>query len=414
MAKLTYNFKGRGIDASKEPFLKAGDFTYFYKLPDNLYRIQHALEPGSYDYLFSRDLIFHTKYYWILLKEWFYMLKVGGLMAIEFIPEGKYTLDFLEEQARFLFRNKISVKSRISEDGAARLELIKIRQFEYEKHPLTEWTFGIITNGKADANVDKIIENIKRLDIPKFEIIICGTYNGLYKAGDPLIGYVHFTEKDELGWITKKKNIIAGKAIYENLAIIHDRVFFESDWLSAMKAWGPCFESMACRLRNVGDEVSVTWGTPTYYVDDPRRAYCYELDPGDWDEWVFVGGAATFIKKSVWKESKWDERRFWGHDEDMALSHDLTKEGYITRYNPWALLYVNRGQNYSYVKLRIAKRLKHRGEIVGPLYNKLRTGSYALFRQALASAYDQLGIKYRPKYSMDGYYAGLKKTGRIK
>ena len=51
-----------------------------------------------------------------------------------------------------------------------------------------------------------------------------------YDCETTILYIISFTEKDDLGWITRKKNLIAETAKFENLAIVHDRIFFETDW----------------------------------------------------------------------------------------------------------------------------------------------------------------------------------------
>lgn len=62
-------------------------------------------------------------------------------------------------------------------------------------------TFGIITDGKSDANILRIIESINNLQIPFYEIIIIG--NSRIKSISVKI--IPFDENQKKGWLTKKR-----------------------------------------------------------------------------------------------------------------------------------------------------------------------------------------------------------------
>ena len=102
------------------------------------------------------------------------------------------------------------------------------------------WSFGIITNNLIIKNkaiafeneqVISILNSISSLNIPKekFEIIIVGGNNVGNLVLDN-IKIIDFDESIKKAWITKKKNIIIDESKFENIAIVHDYVFFDKNW----------------------------------------------------------------------------------------------------------------------------------------------------------------------------------------
>jgi len=180
--------------------------------------------------------------------------------------------------------------------------------------------------------------------VPDYEIIICGTY----PADTQRLKYIHFTEKDDKGWITKKKNLICGNAKYENICIIHDRIYFDKAWFEGMKKYGNYFDVLSFPVydtQKVKSEYSYSnWGTIDQEWNYDRLVYGLnitggQLSPDDWDKNCWVGGAAIALKKHIWKLAGWNEDLFWREYEDIELSHRQHKVGAMVRFNFFAKLY---------------------------------------------------------------------------
>ena len=106
-------------------------------------------------------------------------------------------------------------------------------------------TFGVITEGNSDLFIKKIHESIINQDIDdNFEIIIVG-------GNDPKLEHtihIPFDESVKRAWITKKKNIIAQEARYDNIILMHDYVYFDELWYHNFKSytddWDVCMNSI--------------------------------------------------------------------------------------------------------------------------------------------------------------------------
>ena len=85
------------------------------------------------------------------------------------------------------------------------------------------FTFGIITSGNSEDNINLIIDTIESQNIPFYEIIIVGQAH----LNRNLTRIIPFDENIKKAWITKKKNLITKHAKYENIVYLHDYIKFD-------------------------------------------------------------------------------------------------------------------------------------------------------------------------------------------
>jgi len=328
---------GKGIDVGKEHALLQAEHKYI--APDNLYLLRNEVGIETYDYLYSHNCINDTKYFRILLYEWFLVVKKGGYIIIDFEDNEILDLDRLKDEIATLFqyRNKHKI---VNKEAKGKLKKVVVKKLESIRNDdgINQWTFGIVSNGKRKDLIKKTIASIRALKIPQYEIIFCGTYHGEV-GGD--IRYINFTEHDDRGWITRKKNLVCEKARFKNIVVIHDRINFESTWFEGMKRWGDYFDVLGGPIYYPTMGVTKTnWDTMGFRITPERlnrvNAVSAGLDPTDWDRYAIIGGPLIIIKKSIWKLAKWNEDLFWGDWEDVELSHRQSDEGILLRFNPWA------------------------------------------------------------------------------
>ena len=108
-----------------------------------------------------------------------------------------------------------------------------------------DFTFGIVTSGLNDRFLSIIINDIKCLNIPNYEIIIVGgntEFDG--------VKHIKFDERQKPMWITKKKNIITENSIYENIVYTHDYITFDKKWYEEFLKFGNDFDVCMNRINN--------------------------------------------------------------------------------------------------------------------------------------------------------------------
>lgn len=97
------------------------------------------------------------------------------------------------------------------------------------------FTFGIVTSGKDDVIVDKIIDSIEAEQMETYEILVIGPSK--VDRENCRVIYDEQTEmhpiRKNLGWITKKKNIIAQEAQYDYIVFMHDYIRLLSGWYNS-------------------------------------------------------------------------------------------------------------------------------------------------------------------------------------
>lgn len=335
----------------------------------------------SFSIVYSSENLNSTKFVPILLKEWFFLVKKDGYLVIDYRPNpicdwrvlensmnwlwekgyeivfhgllgkelphvlsSKNITDFIQTQETQLCSNlnkETLVSPPLPTDVASslgdryvRFVCKKIRNTTLERDNIDKWTFGIVTNGKRIDWLEKIIDSISRQAIPNYEIIICGTCPSSVLR-NPKISYLPFNRRDDLGWITYKKNLIVDKARYENMCVIHDRILFSDGWYEGMRKWGNCFEHMSCKVVFNGRRDESDWPCIDLIIEKnkKKRLFTSSLDYQDWHKDCFVGGSIHIGKRAFFVQHPWPLNIYWNEGEDFFVSKRLSGSGHIPRFN---------------------------------------------------------------------------------
>jgi hypothetical protein len=298
------------------------------------------------DYV-ETNLLFYNKFNQILINETVGLLTKGGLARFSCL---KFEKEYLDDLKNFLNTNFIKENTKIyyiqknknfEKKNFEFNKLLFLNQFDLvlEKKVsfskklgnLNEWTFGIVTNGSRDKLINNIINAIQSLKIIYKEIIICGITNVKLNKK---IKYIKFDSKEKKGWITKKKNLIINNSKYCNIAIIHDRVLFNSDFVSGIKKWGNYFFHITTK-QYYKNKRTHDWIVNAKYQNKPL-SFAWLMDYKDWNNNSFISGQLHIGKKFIFQKYKWDEKLFWGQSEDVVLSKKINDSGYLNRFNPYS------------------------------------------------------------------------------
>lgn len=212
-----------------------------------------------------------------------------------------------------------------------------------------EFTFGIITNGYNDDLINKIITSIENNKIPIYEIIIIG--NTKIPTNEK-VKIFYFNEQIKEGWITRKKNIIAKNAQYENIVFLHDYIEFNNDWYEGFLKFGNNFQFCINKIINVNGNRFRDYSLFPYKVDYLNIHYspvdinpyfsenC--LLPYDFvnniktNKYMYVSGAYYVIKKNIANLFLLNENLVWGRSEDVEFSKRLHNNGIIIQCNKFS------------------------------------------------------------------------------
>ncbi len=311
-------------------FLKGKGIKLKPKNIDNLFRLNPKYKQESLDYILLENFLEKKTFAPILLKEVFFILKPKAYLVINYKETDEINFQYMENLLWWLFKGNYNILKH-TEANQNHLIIQKKKAMFISSDSIDKWTFGIVTNGERNDWVDLIIDSIKQQKIPHYEIIVCGKYK---KRSEKNFIHIDFNERPEKGWITKKKNLIAEKAGYENLCIIHDRLVFDPGWYKGMKKYGNAFELLGCIQREkngarAGDWM--TWGGPI------KQLYkIVNLDYREWDYYTYLSGQLIIIKKSIFDNVLLDETRYWVNLEDVDFSFRTRDAGFITRFNSYS------------------------------------------------------------------------------
>lgn len=293
--------------------------------------------------IISINRLFNTKYDEIILYEYFHSLQEEGFLLIathlhsyHFDNPNKY-IEKIQNSTQLLFQIL-----NIKETEFGSILCLKKTSIITENSSYQKWSFGFITKGDKDEFIESQIKRILKFSLESYEIIICGIYK--HTITNSHVKYIPFTEKDDKGWITKKKNLICQAATYENLVILHDRYIIPLDFVEKMEAWGNNFDLLGARQIYHPSQLDRTpircqdWMTYSRPLEAEKEDRSCDniglLEPQDWDKWCYITGGVYIVKRSLMLKVPQDEDLFWNEVEDIKFCHDFTKAGYLVRFNP--------------------------------------------------------------------------------
>jgi len=177
------------------------------------------------------------------------------------------------------------------------------------------FTFGIITGGNNDIQIDVIIDSIEYQNIPKedYEIIIVGNSKIVREKTTVILFEEHPTEM----WITKKKNIVITNATKENIVFLHDYIYFLEDWYQGYLTFGNDFHACMNRILNNDGSRFRDWcdlGKMRRYEDLEHQ------------ENMYFSGTYWVAKTEVMREIPLNDSLFAGQAEDHDWSRRFLKK----------------------------------------------------------------------------------------
>ena len=356
------------LDLSSEKKLR--NVEHYYVRPNQLYHPTGKFKQDTYDIVYSNNTIDQNKFTDILLKEWFFLVKRGGYLIIDYNSNEFCNFKKLEEKMWWLWFNSYEIlyhgestqTLNTANDIKKTIKDLRKAKRQHEVFPenylatrfickktkstyikddsINKWSFGIITNGQRLDIIKKMLDAIEAQNIPYYEIIICGKYAEKLK---PNMEYIEFNDRSNLGWLGKKKNLVVKQAKYENICMLHDRIILNKDWYKGMQKWGNCFEHLGCKQlyndERAGDWVFLDWNKGIFYPEyKSEYNFVSMLDYKDYNFNSFLGGQLHILKKSKVQQVLWNETYHWieKQPEDVEVTFKMRDRGYIPRVNPYA------------------------------------------------------------------------------
>ena len=323
---------------------------------DWLYNLSNFYKEEELDYVYSNSFN-HTKFYKILLKEWWFYLKQWWKIILDFQQNKILSFSEFIGVLNLFFQKNYSLEYFDLWNENIRIEITKNISTINENDLIENWTFWIITNWERIEWIEKVIQSILKQEIPNFEIMICWKLIDKSIIEKYNLKYVEFTEKDEIWWITRKKNLVVQNAKYENLMIMHDKIILDDNWYNWMQKYWNNFESLSCITKNIEGKRYSDWKVvlwkDLYFIQNKIYSKIrknvdkwvykeslwfdqYYLNYNDWDVHSSIVGHFNILKKRIASKVQWDENLYWNCAEDVALSSDINVNGFLNKFNPYS------------------------------------------------------------------------------
>lgn len=211
------------------------------------------------------------------------------------------------------------------------------------------WTFGILTAG-ASPQAATMAAAILDLNLPNVEIIFCGPRpTGV--PNDTRVRAIDLEEPEPRGWITRKKNLIAKRARYDNLCLLHDRYVITPDWSDALDAYGQCYSFLTFpQVYYAGIDKQFPQRYPDYQVLNQDRGIhgalatgvydadrVFHPDYDDFSETAFCCGGIYLARRSLWNLVRQNEALFHCEWEDISFGLECQRRGLPHRVNPFVV-----------------------------------------------------------------------------
>ncbi len=191
----------------------------------------------------------------------------------------------------------------------------------------TGWTFGLLTTGQRLRNVELFIDSIEAHCEEPYEILIVSPVDLGALAERRHVRVLAFSEHDDLGWITRKKNLICEEATYSDILVCHDRFTIDKHFSSDFAAWGYAYGLAAVRVTLQDGRRGLDWAV----VSSQNQVWSAGglLDYRAYSQYAYNPGGATLVRKAFWRDFPWNENLFWNEHEDVELCRRVQRSGHL-------------------------------------------------------------------------------------
>lgn len=276
------------------------------------------------------------------------------------------TVTLIDDSGSLLERDYYQTAfAKVGEQGDA-VQFKKVSELPAELNKgLDKWTFGIPVGPEDATLLNAVVERILALDVPEKEILLCG------KPGENFLFWdkVRIVGEDIQAppvRICAKKNRLAKEAKYENLCILHDRVYLPLGFYDAIKHFGDLYPISTFQSLYFDDKLNLvprrysdyhqstphsqvtaagTSGTDvsskalissSTLVDVESRKFLF-ANPLRYSNNNYVTGSLYIAKKAVWNFCPQNEALFWAEFEDVEHGQRCSEAGIPSRVNPYAI-----------------------------------------------------------------------------
>jgi len=222
------------------------------------------------------------------------------------------------------------ISHRYTEQNEAFLTLGLVSK--YRDVTSNEITFGIVTSGKNNENLERLIRSLDILRNDsriKIEIIVCGPEDFILPSNLTSSVDTYLVEPMahlDLPMTNLKKNLIAKHAKFQNLIVSHDRYVFSAAVVDNLLEFGGDFD--VCTFEAV-DENNNSFPQWVSYSHQWKNSL--HLDSDSFESNVYLNGGIFLVKKDLMLKYPINPLLFWGYGEDIEWSRRMKNSGITPR-----------------------------------------------------------------------------------
>jgi hypothetical protein len=200
---------------------------------------------------------------------------------------------------------------------------------------MTAISFCIATARNHTQRIQRCIDNISSLNIPKYEIIFCGGETTEITQSDH-IKHIPFDETIRPRWITRKKNLAVNLAKYEVCIVIHDYILFDQNWYNAFEEFGTDWDICHPQSLAMSGERLDGWRIHQYPGLPLNCMVPYDVE--GLGHFMAVQGNYHCIKRARYLKNPYDEEFSGFVADEMHWSKYVVPGSYV-KCNPNCIIY---------------------------------------------------------------------------
>jgi hypothetical protein len=291
---------------------------------------------GRYDVVWYYEQLFSElkqDQHLLMLDELVRLLGERGTLVVRYQQNRHFSVIQLK---RWLFRRygcEVRVKWEQAQSGIF-TTIFELERRDVARYRDRSWTFAVLTSGKRNDNVIRLLESIHREDPDRnHQVVICGPSDSAYEPFD--VGYQPGDYREELAEISRKKNDIADRARGANLLIAHDRYVLSPGFLNGFDQYGYDFDFVAIpQFYECGTRY------PAYCaLDNDSLTWCEAIDCRDYNRvraGQYINGGLIIAKTHTLRDLKFNDLLFWNQAEDVELARTFRENGIPPRINAFS------------------------------------------------------------------------------
>ena len=222
-------------------------------------------------------------------------------------------------------------------------------------------SFIVISNGKKVDKTILVLKSIYYQDVPKYEILLCGSFD-IGKIPAEILSKIKYIKEPKAaadGRLGDMRNRACAQAQYDNITVLDDDMVLSMNWYKSLLKFDEDFDILTSKV--MLPDGTRFWDHTCFCPPvDPQLPGCWGhviLDPHETDKHLYMsGGQAWVMKKHVYEGSKWnkdlstgqranmknlDEYLAGKHNEDTDFSKRCREAGFKIKHNPDMLSFHN-------------------------------------------------------------------------